>query len=57
MVKDILGFGFEFMKAFKVDFSWIGIDVTVSFYELFWGSVILTILFGIFWDTLYGGKK
>lgn len=54
---DIITLGFDLLKNIKLDFSTVGLDVTISCYELFWGMLLLSVLMGIFWDSIMGGKK
>lgn len=56
-LSDVFSMAIRVLKALQVDFTSVGMNLTVSFYDLFWASVVLTVFFCIFWSILEGGGK
>lgn len=55
-LSDILSLGFDFFRAIEIDLSWLELP-TITLNELFWGFLILGILFDLWWTFLEGRKK
>ena len=52
---DWIAFGFDILKSIVFDFSSVGLDVTLSLYNIMWGFIVIGFFFMIY-NYFVGGR-
>lgn len=52
---DWISFAFDILKAISFDFSSVGLDVTLSMYNIMWGFLVIGFFF-IIYNHFVGGR-